>query len=639
MSKLIEDPIPQSHADITMKAWTDRFETEYDWDLKPPTAIKALAAVSVRRELREGDRQEDWKNALDLEIKRMRKYNVFRKMNSEERARWKNKELHPVRMSLAGAVKRTGVCRCRIIILGNLLWGMCGDTSSPVASSTATKAVLIQAASKGHEIGAFDIESAFLQSRFDETVIGYLPPEWLAQDDSFTDGEPVVVDRALYGHPKSPLAWYRTFQQDLKAKNWVECPDCPGIWKKIGEDAYIIVYVDDCFCTAAVVKKHVDAIINTFDSKAIPGIPRVMRGKKGLAYDVLGVECFYAQKARTIIFFMEECIKKMYVRLVKGKSFEHNKKCQNPAFDERSLFETSSKIEGQVHAIGDFNARECIGSLNWVTCQVRADCAYQCNVLASHTHKASHEMAKAFGRVMKYLLDTADHGIVHEPKNISIMADTYGAETRVVAFGDAAFSQTGNKAISGLAIYYLGSLICWKSKKQSLISQSTGQSELQATSDVIRLCLEHPVINWLAYNGVEHVSLLCGDGIPLLDTELFTVMSDAQVVLDKIQKGPPSKGVAKRHYELKCLETFANIAAVKKCEGLKMLGDTLTKMRPDIPRGMTLDPVTYLQKQVVCRFAVNWNETVLFTGLDNTDDETTDHDEDYEDSLDPVDSL
>ena len=70
-----------------------------------------------------------------------------------------------------------------------------------------------------------------------------------------------------------------------------------------------------------------------------------------------------------------------------------------------------------------------------------------------------------------------------------------------------------------------------------------------------------------------------------------------------------------------------------------MLGDTLTKMRPDIPRGMTLDPVTYLQKQVVCRFAVNWNKTVLFTGLDNTDDETTDHDEDYEDSLDPVDSL
>ena len=133
------------------------------------------------------------------------------------------------------------------------------------------------------------------------------------------------------------------------------------------------------------------------------------------------------------------------------------------------------------------------------------------------------------------------------------MKQVYGALTRVVAFGDAAFSTTGNKAISGLAIYYLGTLVAWKSKRQSLISQSTGQAELQATSDIIRLCLEHPVLNWLAYSGKEHVSLLCGDGIPLLDTELVTVLTDAQVVLDKMKKGPPSKGVARRHFELKCL--------------------------------------------------------------------------------------
>ncbi|KAI1003323.1 hypothetical protein K3495_g4884 [Podosphaera aphanis] len=72
------------------------------------------------------------------------------------------------------------------------------------------------------EIISLDAVNAFLNSKLDEVVVCNLPPGYEIE------GKKILLKRALYGLPRSPLLWAQTVQRKLEKFGFHNVPgvDC-----------------------------------------------------------------------------------------------------------------------------------------------------------------------------------------------------------------------------------------------------------------------------------------------------------------------------------------------------------------------------------------------------------------------------
>ena len=112
-----------------------------------------------------------------------------------------------------------------------------------------------------------------------------------------------------------------------------------------------------------------------------------------------------------------------------------------------------------------------IGNLHYATNCTRPDIAYVVGVLSRFTSKPSKDHWLAIKRVMRYLIGT---------KNYDLFYKNYHAVIEV--FSDANWNTLSSDSLSTISyIFTLGSgTICWKSKKQTIIANSTIEAELIA---------------------------------------------------------------------------------------------------------------------------------------------------------------
>ena len=112
-----------------------------------------------------------------------------------------------------------------------------------------------------------------------------------------------------------------------------------------------------------------------------------------------------------------------------------------------------------------------ISSLRYATNYTKPNIAYSVGVLSRFTCKPSKDHWLAIERVMRYLIDTKNYGLF------------YKKYTPVIeAFSDANWNTLSGDSFSTTSyIFTLGSgAICWKSKKQTIIANSTMEAELIA---------------------------------------------------------------------------------------------------------------------------------------------------------------
>ena len=112
-----------------------------------------------------------------------------------------------------------------------------------------------------------------------------------------------------------------------------------------------------------------------------------------------------------------------------------------------------------------------IGSLRDTTDCTRPDIAYAVEVLSRFTSKPSKDHWLAIERVMRYLISTKSYGLFYKK---------YPAV--IEAFSDADWDTFSGDFLSTTGyIFTLDSgAICWKSKKQTIIANSTMEAELIA---------------------------------------------------------------------------------------------------------------------------------------------------------------
>jgi hypothetical protein len=209
--------------------------------------------------------------------------------------------------------------------------------------------------------------------------------------------------------------------------------------------------------------------------------------------------------------------------------------------------------------------RQAIGCLLYAALGSRPDIAYAVGVLGPYAADPGISHMQAVQHLFRYLKRTVDHELpIYDPERAPAPAH----QNPVVAYADADFGGDVDdaKSTSGYLIYAHGSLVDWKSKKQTIVAQSTMEAELIASATALR------TVNWIT-GFLTEIGIDNGiGGSPLLfkdNQACMTVLTSGNFKSDN------------RHLRVRYYSIYESIAlgtlAIEHTAGDEMLVDALTK--------------------------------------------------------------
>ncbi|RVW84739.1 Retrovirus-related Pol polyprotein from transposon RE1 [Vitis vinifera] len=307
---------------------------------------------------------------------------------------------------------------------------------NPDGSVARLKARLVArgyAQTYGWMIHQLDIKNAFLHGDLEEEVYLEQPPGFVAQGEY---GKVCCLKKALYGLKQSPRAWFGKFSKEIQAFGMNKSEKDHSVFYKKSAVGIIllVVYVDDIVITG---NDHA----GIFDLKAFMHSKFHTKDLGELKY-FLGIEVSRSKKG----MFLSQ--RKYVLDLLKETGKIEAKPCTTPMVPNVQLMPDD----------GDpfYNPeryRRVVGKLNYLTV-MQPDIAY----------------AKAPG--------------------LGILYSSQG-HTRIECFSDVdwAGSKFDRRSTTGYCMFFGGNLVAWRSKKQSVVSRSSAESEYramaQATCEII----------------------------------------------------------------------------------------------------------------------------------------------------------
>ncbi|RVW75547.1 Retrovirus-related Pol polyprotein from transposon RE1 [Vitis vinifera] len=308
------------------------------------------------------------------------------------------------------------------------------DTFSPVAKLNSVRLFISIAASQQWMIHQLDIKNAFLHGDLEEEVYLEQPPGFVAQGDK---------EIQAFGMNKSEK-------------------DHSVFYKKSAAGIILlVVYVDDI-------------VITGNDHAGISDLKTFMHSKfhtkdLGELKYFLGIEVSRSKKG----MFLSQ--RKYVLDLLKETGKIEAKPCTTPMVPNVQLMPDD----------GDpfYNPeryRRVVGKLNYLTV-TRPDIAYAVSVVSQFTSAPTIKHWAALEQILCYLKKAPSLGILYSSQG----------HTRIECFSDAdwAGSKFDRRSTTGYCVFFGGNLVAWKSKKQSVVSRSSAESEYramaQATCEII----------------------------------------------------------------------------------------------------------------------------------------------------------
>jgi hypothetical protein len=127
--------------------------------------------------------------------------------------------------------------------------------------------------------------------------------------------------------------------------------------------------------------------------------------------------------------------------------------------------------------------RTIVGSLVYLTI-TRPYIAYDVHVVSQFVVSPSTVHWAAVLRILRYLQGTVFQSL--------LLSSTSSLELRVYSDADHGSDPIDRKSVTGFCIFLGDSLISWKSKKQSIVSQSSTEAEYHSmtstTKEIVWLC-------------------------------------------------------------------------------------------------------------------------------------------------------
>ncbi|CAE7630141.1 unnamed protein product [Symbiodinium sp. CCMP2592] len=364
--------------------------------------------------------------------------------------------------------------KARIVICGNMASHQAGEVYASTAPAEIVRAAIALARFFNWNLGLIDIVAAFLQTPFsalDGAPLVYgVPPKVLVRAGICRPGELWRLTHAVYGLQESPRLWgsYRDMRLaqvqlvvDGKRITLLQGRVEPSWWSIMQEGSVLIgilvVYVDDLLlCARTEVIKELAAAIQ-FMWRTSP-LQLVSEGEiRFLGIEISRTTQGFALSQKS---YLEELLRLHEVPTRKRDLVPVGKESVSFTAGE----DEAPQDEAEVRA-----AQQIAGELLWISQRTRPDVAFVCSVIGSLATRAPRRALEIGLKTLAYLQRTSERRLLFE-----------GNSRYLAGFVDASFAPDANRSHTGWIIQLAGNVIAWRSSRQSCVSLSTAEAELEA---------------------------------------------------------------------------------------------------------------------------------------------------------------
>ncbi|KAM1427662.1 hypothetical protein ACFXTO_020187 [Malus domestica] len=337
------------------------------------------------------------------------------------------------------------------------------ETFSPVAMIKSIRILLAIAAYHDYEIWQMDVKTAFLNGYLEEELYMTQPEGFVSKSEKT---KVCKLQRSIYGLKQASRSWNIRFDTEIKTFGFTQNEDDNCVYQKVVGNAvvFLVLYVDDILLfgnDTAILSSVKVWLSKTFHMKDL-----------GDASYVLGIK-LYRDRSRKLIGLSQS----MYIDKVLSRfEMEQSKKGFLPVRHGIHLSKSMEpKTPEEIGHMSRIPYASAIGSLMYAMICTRPDIAYAVSITSRYQSNPGLEHWAAVKTVLKYLRRTKDMFLV------------YGgaAELRVEGYTDADFQSDvdDRSSNSGYVFTLNGGAVSWKSKKQSVIADSTTEAEYVATAE------------------------------------------------------------------------------------------------------------------------------------------------------------
>jgi len=319
------------------------------------------------------------------------------------------------------------------------------ETFAPVVRFETLRFLISYATTRKLAIHHMDVETAFLNGDIDEEI-------FMEQPEGFrTDNRVCRLNKSLYGLKQSPRLWNKKFIDTLKILGFVRSDADPSLFTKLVNNTLVIIaiYVDDTVIIGDLnevlkMKKILSENFKMMDLKELKMI--------------IGIQVDRNEQQTAI--HQTKYLKDLLNRF----GMSDCKSVDTPVVpDNKKIDYTNAKKFEDVTLY-----RQAIGSLNYLSNGTRPDISYAVSKIARAMQDPTEEDWINVKRIFRYLKGTANAKLIYtvDPKEM-------------IGYSDASYAgdKEDRKSTSGYVFIMNGGAICWRSKKQPIISLSSMEAE------------------------------------------------------------------------------------------------------------------------------------------------------------------
>ena len=364
--------------------------------------------------------------------------------------------------------------KSRIVICGNMASHQAGEVYASTAPAEVVRSAIAISQFFSWNLGLIDIVAAFLQTPLSEVqgapLVYGVPPKVLVRAGLSRPGELWKLTHAVYGLQESPKLWstyrdMRLAQVQLivegKRITLLQGRVEPSWWSVLQEGSVLIgilvVYVDDLLlCGRTELVRELASAIKAIWKTS----PLQLVTEGGVRF--LGIEISRTSQG----FALSQ---KSYIEeLLRLHEVSPRRRDLVPLAKEQSSF-VAGENEGPNDEREVREAQQIAGELLWVSQRTRPDIAFVCSLVGSLATRAPRRAIEVGAKVLSYLQRTIGRQLIYE-----------GRSPYLSGFVDASFAPDANRSHTGWLILLGGNAVAWRSSRQSCISLSTAEAELEA---------------------------------------------------------------------------------------------------------------------------------------------------------------
>ena len=330
------------------------------------------------------------------------------------------------------------------------------DVYAPVAKNTTFRLLLSIAAKRKLNVRHYDAKTAFLNGQLSEEIYMKQPPGFIVPGQ---EEKVCRLKRSIYGLKQAARAWNEAIHKEIVNLNFRQNTSDPCLYTS-DTGIFLLIYVDDILVIGsdtAVMDEVMDKLKTKFVIKNLGNISKY-----------LGIE---VQKDENGNFLISQS--KYIMDIVKDAGLENAKPSKYPMDSGYFKLDHSIKLESNEEY------RRIIGQLLFVSINSRPDISVCVSILGRKVSCPSQMDLNEAKRIIRYLKGTCD---------LKLRLSDNSKNQGLVGFADADWAEDNvdRKSNTGYLFHFNGGLICWTSKKQSLVTLSTAEAEYVALCEACK---------------------------------------------------------------------------------------------------------------------------------------------------------